>query len=207
MFNLSPKNDKFFDMFIEFSGIIDKSAAALRDLVVNPVDAEQKFTKIKDIEHEGDAALHKIFEELNDSFITPIDREDIYIIGKALDDVLDFMETTASRYVIFNLKESTECFITMADLVVKSAKDLITLTTELKNMKKSKLLFEKILVINSYENEGDVTFRKGVRELFDGQHDSVDIITKKEVYECLESVLDAYEDVANIIEGVVMKHA
>lgn len=207
MFSLSPKNDKFFDMFIEFSGIIDKSAVALRELVANPVDTEQKFKRIKDIEHEGDAMLHKIFEELNNSFITPLDREDIYSIGRALDDVLDFMETTASRYVIFNLNESTEYFITMTDLIISSAKDIIELTTELKNMKKSKLLFDKILVINSYENEGDVTFRKGVRELFDGKHDSIDIITKKEVYECLESVLDACEDVANIIEGVVMKHA
>lgn len=207
MFTISPKNDKFFEFFITFSGIVHESTQMLKEFIEDPTDAEGKFNAIKKVEHEGDEMLHSIYKELDNSFITPIDREDIVIIGKAMDDVIDYVETTASRFVIFNLKDSNKDAVVMAQLSVDSTKKVTDLMGEFKNMNKSKLLSERVVEINTIENEGDVTFRKAVKELFDGRHDTVEIITWKEVFECLESIIDATENVANIVEGVVMKNA
>lgn len=207
MFNFSPKNDKFFDLFIDYSHTIHKSTQMLLEFIINPIDAEAKFNAIKEVEQKGDEMLHNIYNELNNSFITPIDREDIIIIGKAMDDVIDFVESTASRFFIFNLETSNADAVVMAQLSVDSSKKIIDLMNEFKHMKKSKHLNEIVVEINAIENEGDVTFRKVVKELFNGKHDSIEIITWKEVFECLEFVLDATENVANIIEGVVMKNA
>lgn len=207
MFNISPKNDKFFKYFIDYSGIIHKSTQMLKEFIINPSDAEDKFNDIKEVEREGDEMLHIIFKELDNSFITPIDREDIVIIGKAMDDVLDFVETTASRLVIFNLESSKTDAIEMAGLAVDSSSKIIDLMKEFKGMKKSKLLCERVVEINDIENQGDVAFRKAAKELFDGSHDTVEIIKWKEIFECLEAIINATESLANIIEGIVMKNA
>lgn len=207
MLTILPQNDKFFELFIDFSRTINKSTEMLKEFIANPVDAEDKFNAIKEMEHAGDEMLHSIYKELSNSFITPIDREDIISIGRAMDDILDYVETTASRFVIFNLKSSNNDALVMAQLSADSSLKIIDLMNEFKIMKKSKLLGERVVEINTIENEGDVTFRKAVKELFSGRHDSVEIITWKEVFECLESIIDATENVANIIEGVVMKNA
>lgn len=207
MFNLSPKNDKFFDLFIEYSEIILKSGEMLKAYIEDPSSTEEKFKAIKDVEHKGDEMLHVILGELGDSFITPIDREDIHAIGNNMDDILDFVEQTASRYVMYNVKSSRQQAVVMADLVIQATKEIKTVMTEFKNMKKNNNLTKGIDKINAIENEGDVTFRSAVRELFDNKESTLEIIVWKDIYECLENILDACEDVANIVEGVVMKHA
>lgn len=208
MFNLSPKNDKFFDMFIEFSELIYSGALKLKEFTTDLSNPDEKFQAIKDIEHNGDDKLHEIFQDLNNSFITPIDREDIHMIGKAMDDVLDFIESTASRFVMFNVSGASPAGVnTFADIIVQSTKEMTGLMTELKKMKKSKEITNRIVEINRLENVGDVTFRKAVRELFSEQTSTLNVLIWKEIYECLENIVDACEDVANIVEGVVMKHA
>jgi hypothetical protein len=207
MFNLSPKNDKFFDMFISFSEITTQAAEKFKIFAEDPSDSEEKFQQIKNLEHDGDEKLHEMFKELNNSFITPIDREDIYAIGKALDDILDFIEATASRFVMFNITKPQPHAVTFADLVLQSCIEITGLMKELKHMKKTQEIMRKIVEINRLENVGDVTFRKAIREMFDNPPSTLEVIVWKEIYECLEDTVDACEDVANIIEGVVMKHA
>jgi predicted phosphate transport protein (TIGR00153 family) len=207
MFNLSPKNDKFFDMFLSFAETINKSTEMLKEFVNDPSNGEKKFQEIKDVEHDGDIKLHELFEELNKSFITPLDREDIYAIGKALDDVIDFVEQTASRFVMFNITKSRDEAVALANLTTECTKELIGLMTELKKMKSTKTLKDRIVEINRIENEADVAYRSNVRILFLEQPSAVELMVWKEVYENLENIFDACEDVANIIEGVVMKHA
>ena len=207
MFNLSPKNEKFFDMFVELSELTVKTSKLLINFANDLSNPEEKFNEIKNHEHNGDMLVHKIFEELNNSFITPIDREDIHLIAKNLDDVLDFIEITASRFVMFNIKNVNEHVIEMCNLSIKAAEEVNKLMKELKAVKKSKKLSDAIIEINRIEDEGDHLYRKAVRQLFDGNTNAVDIIIWKEIYEKLEMVLNATEDVANIVEGVVMKHA
>lgn len=207
MFTLAPKEEKFFDMFITSARTIHKSAELFREMVDGLHDAENKFKKIKEMERKGDQHLHDIFEQLNRSFITPIDREDIYAIGKQMDDIADAIESTASRFVIFQIDTASEEAKIMSDLIVECTRELIALMEELKIMKKSKKLTEKIIEINRIEEECDARYRKAIMDLFNGQTPVLEIIKWKDIYERLEKSIDACEDVANTVEGVVMKYA
>ena len=207
MFSLAPKEDKFFDMFIEYSEINNRIAVLLKDFATDMSDPEAKYQEIKLVEQEGDKMLHSVFEELGRSFITPIDREDINLIGNSLDDIADLIETTASRFIMFNLNSAKQEALIFCDLIMASTKELINLMKEFKNMNKSKILPQKIVEINRIEDDGDILFRRAVRELFNGKTPEIEVIIWKEVYERLENALNACEDLANIVEGVVMKHA
>lgn len=206
MFNLSPKNDKFFDMFISLSEIQYKAALKLKVFAMDLSNIEVKLREIKSIESEGDDQVHSIFEELNNSFITPIDREDICDISKSMDDIIDYIESAASRFGIFNIKDVKDEAIHLIELIIECCEKIKELMIEFKKMKKQDNLTQIIIDINRIENEGDLIFRAAVRELFDGKTDAIEVISWKEIYQCLENVLDACESVANIVEGVVMKN-
>lgn len=207
MFNLSPKNDRFFELFIQFSEIISEAAKVFNELVEKPEQNVHKFEELKDIEHNGDKKVYEILEEINNSFITPLDREDIYVIGKALDDVVDYIEDTAGSFMMYNVKTTRENAKVFASYIVKSAEELEKLLRELPKMKKSKEFTDLIISINKIENQGDVLFRESIRELFDGSTKELEIIIWKDIYNSLEKTIDSFESLANIIEGVVMKHA
>lgn len=207
MFKFSSKDDKFYDLFILFAQNIHKSAEMLKDFVYDLDNSEQKLKEIKGTEVKCDQTLHRIFQELNQSFITPIDREDIYTIGKQMDDIADYIEATASRFVMFNVHSATQEAKTLSDLVTKGTEQVIQLMQELKVVNKSKKLLPTIVEINRLEEEADQIFRKAVRRIFSEPLPVLDVIKWREIYEHLENILDACEDVANTVEGVVMKHA
>ena len=207
MFNLSPKEDKFYDYFIEFSEIAYNASEMLKALSNNPENADEKFRQIEEMEHKGDKQLHDIMEALNKTFITPIDREDIYAIAKALDDIVDFIEATASRFVIFNVTKTTDHAKVLADMISQSCKEVIKLMKALKTMKNTKAISSSIIEINRLEDQGDSDFRVAVRTLFTSDVPTIEVIKWREIYEFFEQTLDACEDVANLVEGVVMKHA
>jgi predicted phosphate transport protein (TIGR00153 family) len=207
MFSLSPKEGKFFDMFIMSAKIIYKAAEQLREMMDDLSDAEAEFKKIKDLERRGDQQLHAIFEQLSRSFITPIDREDIYGIGKQMDDIADHIEATASRFVIYGITVATDEAKTIGNLIVDCTREMITLMEELNKMKTSKSIVAKIIEINRIEEECDGLYRKAIKDLFSGQTPVLEILKWKDIYERLEKSIDACEDVANIVEGVVMKYA
>lgn len=207
MFNLSPKDDRFYDYFIEYGKIVFEASEVLKSLAGNPDNADVKFREIEEIEHKGDKLLHDIMEALNKTFITPIDREDIYAIAKALDDIVDYIEATASRFVIFNVTKTTENAKVLADMINQSCKEVIKLMNSLKTMKNTRLISESIIEINRLEDQGDSDFRVAVRTLFTSDIPTLEVIKWREIYEFFEQTLDSCEDVANLVEGVVMKHA
>ena len=170
-------------------------------------DSQAKIAEFEVLEHKGDDQTHAVIAELNKSFITPVDREDIFAIAKGMDDIVDFIDSAANRFVMFNVKECTPQSKEIAGLIVKCSKELLGLTKELHDMKKSSELKNRIIAINTLEHDGDILFRQAVTELFTGEVETLEVIKWKEIYELLEKVLDAYEDVADTIEGVVMKHA
>ncbi len=207
MFRITRKEEIFFDMFVETADNACKAAEMLEELMVNYVNVKEKVGAIEEAEHACDKQVHKILEQLNKSFITPIDREDIYLIAKELDNITDAIESTAHRFVMFNVKEVTPEAIQLAKLITESTKELKLLMAEVKDMKSSKVLAEKIVEVNRVEDDGDTVFRDAVSNLFSGKRETLDVIIWKEIYEYMENTLDACEDVANIVEGVVMKHA
>lgn len=207
MFNRSPKEEKFFDLFIANGEIGYKSAVLLKDFMNDFKNIDTKYAAIKEMEHDGDNQLHGIFEQLNKSFITPIDREDIHAIAKAMDDITDFIEQTASRFLMYNVVSIPADAKEVAGMIVDCTKEVVDLMIEMKSMKKSTKLVEKIIEINRIEEQGDAAYRKAIKDLFVNDTPALEVIKWKDIYENLEAVLDACEDVANIVEGVVMKHA
>ncbi|AEY66691.1 MULTISPECIES: DUF47 family protein [Eubacteriales] len=207
MFRITPKEEKFFDYFIETCEIICKAASLLEDLTTNYVNVNEKISTIEGTEHACDSNVHKILNELNQSFITPIDREDIFTIAKELDNITDDIETAAHRFSMYNVKSVKPEAVTMTKLIVRATSELKNVMIEMKNMKKSKQLQNKIIEVNNVEDEADTIFRDAMANLFITEHDAVEVIKWKEIFELLENTIDACEDVANIVEGVVMKNA
>ena len=207
MFRIASKEGLFFDLFIETADSACQTAVMLEELMNNYSNVNGKVSAIEEMEHTCDLHVHKMMERLNKSFITPIDREDIYLIAKELDNITDAIEAVAHRFQMLNISSIKEDAKKLANLIVKCTSELKGVMIELKNMKKSKILSNKIIEVNRIENEGDAIFRSSITKLFSGGTSSLDLIKWKEIYEYLENTLDACEDVANIVEGVVMKHA
>lgn len=207
MFRISRKEEEFYDLFVVAAEKSLEGAKLLEDLMSNYVDVSRKIDDIENVEHECDKHVHLILKKLNSSFITPIDREDIYLIAKELDNITDWIEATAHRFKMYNVTAVRDDAKSMSKLITKCTAELRDLMSELKEMKSSKVLKEKIIEVNRIEDDGDKVFRTAVSKLFISQEDATEVLKWKEIYEHLESTLDACEDVANIVEGVVMKHA
>lgn len=207
MFRVKQKEDLFFDLFIDAADMACTAAVKLNDLVNNFTDIDNKIDEIQMIEHNCDTKVHDIVQLLNKSFITPIDREDINEIAKQLDNITDAIEDAAHRFRVFNIKTVMQDAHKLSELIVKCTKELRSVMVELKNMKTSKLLCAKIIEVNRIENDGDSLYRNVMTTLFTSELDTLEILKWKEIFEFLENSIDACEDVANTVEGVVMKHA
>lgn len=207
MFRITAKEEIFFQLFENTAEDICNAAELMEDLMVNYVNVEDKINAIEEIEHKCDGHVHKVLEQLNRSFITPIDREDIYYIAKELDNITDSIEATAHRFLMFHIKETRDEAKLLATMVKQCAEALKRVMQEMKRMKTSKTLNSMIIEVNRIEDEGDRVFRRAISNLFADEPNPLEVIKWKEIYEFMENTLDACEDVANIVEGVVMKHA
>jgi predicted phosphate transport protein (TIGR00153 family) len=207
LFSLKKKEEIFYDLFDETVVKVVEAAEALDDLMNNYTDIIEKVCALKDIEHDCDVHIHKIMKALNASFITPIDREDIYMIAKEMDNIVDTIEEAANRFELFHVSVVREEAKIMGGLIVECVKELKVVVNEMRRMKRSKLLKVKIIEVNRIENEGDVVYRKAIKSLFENETNALEVIKWKQIYEFLEDSIDSCENVANILEGVVMKHA
>jgi uncharacterized protein len=207
VFRTTRKDEIFYDLFVNTAELTCEAARRLDDLANNYVDIDAKIDAIEEIEHQCDQNIHDIIKQLNKSFITPIDREDIYAIAKEIDNITDAIEASAHRLRMFNVKTIPDDAKQLSHMIVLCTKELKDLMCELKNMKTSQVLPQKIIEVNRLENEGDDLYRLAIAHLFTNGQDTIHVIKWKEIYEFLENTLDACEDVANIIDGVVMKNA
>jgi len=204
-FSLFPKNERFFDLFSLSASNIRLAAGQLLDLVQDFNNVEEKANRLKEVESRGDTITHEIIELLNSSFITPIDREDIYALAGKLDDVLDDIEGVGSRLYLFNVERPTAECIELVQIVVRATE---VIEKAIKNLKKMHGLKEFFVEIHSLENQADQITRALVAKLFhNGSTDVVGLIKWKEIYGRLEHTADRCEDVANIIEDIAVKNA
>jgi hypothetical protein len=204
-FSLFPKNERFFDLFALSASNIRVAAEQLLNMVQDFTYVEQKAIRLKEVESEGDTITHQIIEYLNSSFITPIDREDIYALAGKLDDVLDEIEGVASRLHLFNVEKPTAGCIDLVKIVVRATESIEKAVRSLKKMSGMKEFFVEI---HSLENQADQITRGLTARLFhDGANDILGLIKWKEIYSRLEHTTDRCEDVANIIEDISVKNA
>jgi len=208
MFNLKPKEDKFYKLFLEAAQNVNEGAVILRGSLDSLSDKERNVQAIEDLEHKGDKLVTIVVRELNEAFITPIDREDIYSLIKKLDDVLDLINSTMHRFLMYNINESTEEAKLLADMIVECTKHILELMNGLNSVgNKAKYIEEIIISIHKIESEADALFRKTVSELFKNETNAIEIIKWKEIYQILENTIDNCEKIANTVEGVVIKNA
>jgi predicted phosphate transport protein (TIGR00153 family) len=197
----------FFDVFEDASEIAYQSAVILQDLVLHFEDPDAKIKALEEKEREGDLQVHAMMDRLNKSFITPIDREDLFAISKDLDNITDAIESTAHLFTMFDVQTVRPDAKAFVKLIVEATREVHAVTKEMKHFKKSKDLKTRVIEVNRLENEGDRLHRRAVHALFTQEKDPLEVLKWKEVYESLEEALDACEHVANIILGVVVKHA
>ena len=207
MIGVKKKENEFYLLLEEFAGKIVKAGEAFYDLVSNYEDIENKVADVKTLETECDLQAHKILTALNASFITPFDREDIYSITKEMDDIVDSIEEVANRFIVFDVnKLKTESFA-MATYIMQAIRELEVMFKHLPEAQKNSIVREQIIEVNRIENDGDVLYRDALKKLFREEKDPIELIKWKHLYEQLETSLDSCENVANIVEGVIMKYA
>jgi predicted phosphate transport protein (TIGR00153 family) len=202
---ISNRPDAFFGLFAESAENLRTAAELLQDLIGDYRDVEAKAKRIVDLEHAGDEVTHAIIRLLNTTFVTPMDREDIYQLATALDDVLDALEAVSDLFVLHLIEAPLPEMKAQVDVLVLAARQTEQALALLPNMKREEL--EPYWIeINRLENEGDQLYRRAIADLFSGEHRAMDVLKWKEVIENLEEALDGLENVANIIESTVLKH-
>jgi uncharacterized protein len=203
---ISNRSDTFFVLFSSAAENLRAAAELLLDLVSDFTDVEVKARRIQEREHEGDTVTHEVIQHLNTTFITPMDREDIYSLATALDDVLDAIEAAGDLFVLHSIDEPRPSMVQQAEVLVRAARQTEEAIKALESLNREKL--EPYWIeINSLENEGDRLYRRAIADMFGGDHRAMDVLRWKDVSETMEEALDGLENVANIVEAVVLKHA
>ena len=202
-FSWFPKDENFFDLFKRQAAVVREGCEQLHEMMTKFDDVEDRAKRLKDVEHQGDLITHEIFERLNRTFITPLEREDIHDLASGLDDVLDSVEAIGSRIVLFRIPKPTVAATQLTKILVDSSHQIQAAVEHLKDFKN---LMAFTIELNRLENEADHVSREVVAELFTGKHDVLDVLRWKEIYGRLESAADQCEDVANTIESIVIKN-
>ncbi|HEY6348124.1 MAG TPA: DUF47 family protein [Candidatus Angelobacter sp.] len=204
MVRLIPRDVKFFHMFAEMAGNLGDGARLLRQTLNDFKDVEKRVQELKALEHRGDEMTHNILTKLNQTFITPFDREDIYRLASSLDDVLDFIYAAGVRLIMYKIKSAPEAASKLADIIVRQCDQLMPAVA---GLEKHDSVLNYCVEINRLENEADQIARTAIGILFEQETDPIALIKLKELYEVLETATDKAEDAANVLEGVVLKGA
>ncbi|HLV87603.1 MAG TPA: DUF47 family protein [Candidatus Sulfotelmatobacter sp.] len=203
MVRLIPRDDSFFDMFAAMSANVIAGARALVDLFADYSDVERKIERIRHIEREGDELTHTVLTKLNQTFITPFDREDIHQLASKLDDVLDFINAACSRINMYRITNPPAAAGALARIILLQSQEM---QKAVSLMHKNGNILVHCVEINRLENEADQVAEQGIAKLFECEKDPINLIKNKELIEFLERATDKAEDVANVLETVVLKN-
>lgn len=206
-FSLIPREKKFFVLFEQGAQNALKIARQLKDMLQTWEDIQERVSVITALEHEGDAITHQIVAELHRTFVTPFDREDIAMLANSLDDITDFIHSAADAMSLYNIERPTEKAKEMVDVAVEAITEVTKAVSEIEGRIDKDRVLKYCVEINRLENVGDTLYRSAMAELFANCADFAHIIKWREIYEDIENAIDRCEDVANILEGVVLKYA
>jgi hypothetical protein len=204
---LLPRDEDFFGLFERHAALTVEGAREMQRLVQGGQNIRTRAARIKEIEHETDVITHACVERLHKTFITPFDRDDIHRLITRMDDVMDYIESAAIAVMLYELVEMTDPARELADVLVRSTESVAVAVSGLRNVKQSQAILDACIEVNRLENEGDEILRGALADLFREAKDPLLVLKWKEVYEALENATDRCEDVANVIEGVVLEHA
>jgi uncharacterized protein len=205
MLNLLPRDEKYFERFTELAKRTHEAALVLNRFFTGDSPVSAAADQIKRLEHECDEISHEILRGIDRTFITPIDREDIHDLATRLDDVLDYIEAAAERLVVYRIKEPTSACRAMAEVIVRIVEATDRTIRCLRTMDPG--FHEHAVEVNRLENSADNLLRDSLAAMFEASSDPIEVIKWKEIYETMEIVTDRCEDVANVIEGIILKMA
>ena len=204
LLNFLPKEEQYFGLFIQMTVYISDAARELKEMLSDKNYEYGEYSRrIKGLEHACDELTHTISTKLNKSFITPFDREDIYTMSTALDDIVDLIDDAARAIIYFDVKEIKGYARDFADVIVRMAEQLHAIVSILERPKN---ITQRLVEIHRLENEADDIYHAAIAELFHEEHDPLTVLKWKEIYEKLEAAVDRCENVANIIESVIIKN-
>jgi predicted phosphate transport protein (TIGR00153 family) len=203
-FRLIPREERFYDDFVALAEEIRHGAASLEEMLAPDQPQWDKADEIKEIEHKCDFLTHEIIQRLHRTFVTPLDREDIFALARSLDDVMDAIDATAAIVRLYQIATVRQDARDLARIIMASAEQVVK---AMKELERKKGVAEPAIEINRLENEADRAHQNAVRRLFEEEKDPVQIMKWKEILDFLEDATDRCEDVANVLEGVVVKHA
>jgi len=203
----APRDMVFYDLFEQDATNLVVAAEKLVDLFDNYEDVEAKAKQLKEFESKGDVITHEIIQRLHSTFVTPIDREDIAMLANSIDDIMDFIEAAGRTAFLYRIEQPTERARQLTAIVLKVAKKLNETIPSLRRHDQFKWIIEQCVEVNSLENEADDVHHAALAELFDDCSQACEIIKWREIYQHLEDATDRGEDVANVLEGIVLKHA
>ena len=203
-FRLIPKEERFYDDFVALGEEIRHGAALLEEMLAPDQPIWDKAYEIKEIEHKCDFLTHEIIQRLHRTFVTPLDREDIFELARSLDDVMDAIDATAAIVRLYQITNVRQDARDLARIIMASTEQVVLAA---KALERKKGVAEPAVEINRLENEADRAHQNAVRRLFEEERDPIQIMKWKEILDFLEDATDRCEDVANVLEGVVVKHA
>jgi len=204
LLNFLPREDQYFDLFLQMTLYICDAARELKGMLADKDHSFKEYSqRIKGLEHACDELTHTISTKLNKSFITPFDREDIYLMSSALDDIVDLIDDAARAIIDFDVQEIKSYAREFAGVIERMAEQLREIVSILK---KPKNVTQRLVEIHRLENEGDDIYHAAIAELFHEERDPLTVLKWKEIYEKLEAAVDRCENVANIIESVIIKN-
>ncbi len=201
---LAPRDREFFDLFEEAGGNILRAAGLLEELLKDFPERNELARDILICEQDGDRITHDIIQRLNQTFVTPIDREDVYALASALDDVVDYTEEVADYLGLYKIEAPMEQAQALAHVLHAAARQISEAMPRLRGFKD---ISHYTVEINRLENDGDRIAREAIASLFDNGIDPMVVIRWKDIFERLEEAIDATEHVANILEGIVIKNS
>jgi len=204
MVRIIPRETKFFDLFADVASNVTDGARLLTSILENFDNIEVRVNELREIEHKGDDLTHSIMTKLNQTFITPFDREDIHRFSSALDDVLDFVNAAGQRLLLYKIRSAPGSAVELAKLIVRQSEELNKAVSKLE---KTQGVMDHCVEVNRLEVEADRVCREAIGKLFEHEKDAIQLIKMKELYEVLELATDKAEDAANVLEAVVLKSA
>jgi uncharacterized protein Yka (UPF0111/DUF47 family) len=204
-----PKDRIFYSLFEEVAAGVTNMGRLLKNVVSEP-DIDKRaalVSQVEEQEHVNDDLTHKVFTELGRNFITPFDREDIHYLASALDDICDYIYSTAKKINFYKVNPNDTGIQKLADLIVEGTIQIGLAVSELRNMRDMRKITDALVKINSIENQADDVFDMSIDRLFENEPDAKEVIKKREIYQVMETVTDKCEDAANVIETIIIKYA
>ena len=203
---LFSRRDRYYDLFEELADKIEEGGRIFSEVIHHFENSEPKVSKLKEVEHEADYVTHQVYQMLHRSFLTPLDREDIFALANKMDTILDLIESAAVRMQLYRVRAPVKELFELSRVLNESISEIKKIIYSVRNKQEAKTILRRCVEINTLENEADQILRAAMARLFEQEKDAIELIKWLEILQTIETATDVCEDVSNVVEGIVLKY-